>query len=327
MAKTTTPPKHKKSQPEQTSPPEPVLRSSSDLGGYAYSVIAQQYQHIVQQEQGVLADQDPEYLHQMRVGARRLSTALEVFGCAVKLPKAARKKRVRSLAKALGKLRDLDVQTNAVRTDYCPRLSVSENTLLNIALDTIDQQRCQACTEVEKILAQPNYEKLKAGYEDWLKKPAYTSLAGLSLQLVLPELLNPLLSALMLHPGWQISVEDTSKASTLVLHDLRKLCKSVRYQAEFFTDFYDQAFQDWIDEIKELQDSLGKVQDTHVLRKLLSDELPKEATLPELQTAMQETQDKAMVNWETLRHQYLDPDFRHRLHQMILEPSIQLPKS
>jgi CHAD domain-containing protein len=326
MAKTTTPPKHKKSKPEQTSPPEPVLRSSSDLGGYAYSVIAQQYQHMVQQEQGVLADQDPEYLHQMRVGARRLSTALEVFGCAVKLPKAARKNRVRTLAKALGKLRDLDVQTHAVRTDYCPRLTVSENTWLNIALNTMDQQRSQACTEVEKILAQPSYEKLKAGYEDWLEKPEYTLLADLPLLLVLPDLLNPLLSALLLHPGWQISVEDTSKASSLVLHDLRKLCKSVRYQAEFFTDFYDQAFQNWIDEIKELQDSLGKVQDTHVLRKLLSDELPKEAALPELQTAIQETQDNAMVNWETLRHKYLDPDFRHRLHQMILEPSTQSPK-
>jgi CHAD domain-containing protein len=327
MAKTTAPPRHKQSKPEQTLLPEPAIRSSSDLGGYAYRVIAQQHQHMVQQEQGVLADQDPEYLHQMRVGARRLSTALEVFGCAVKLPKAARKNRVRTLAKALGKLRDLDVQTYAVRTDYCPRLTVSENTLLNIALDRLDQQRCRACTQVEKILTQPSYEKLKAGYEDWLQKPAYTLLADLPLLLVLPDLLNPLLSALMLHPGWQISVEDTSKASSLVLHDLRKLCKSVRYQAEFFTDFYDQAFQDWIDEIKELQDSLGKVQDTHVLRKLLSDELPKKSELPELQTVLQETQDKAMVNWETLRHQYLDPSFRHRLHQMMLRPSIHSPKS
>jgi CHAD domain-containing protein len=321
MAETTTPPKHKKSKQERISPPEPAIRSASDLGGYAYRVIAQQYQHIVQQEQGVLADQDPEYLHQMRVGARRLSTALEVFGCAVKLPHAARKNRVRTLAKALGKLRDLDVQTLAVRTDYCPRLSASENTLLNIALDTLDQQRCRACTEVEKILTQASYEKLKTGYEDWLQKPEYTSLADLPLLLVLPDLLNPLLSALLLHPGWQISVEDTSKASSLVLHDLRKLCKSVRYQAEFFTDFYDQAFQDWIDEIKELQDSLGKVQDAHVLRTLLSHELPKEAALPELQTLMQEAKDTAMVNWETLRHQYLDPNFRHRLRQMILEPS------
>ena len=322
MAKTTTPPRPKKSKAEQTSPPEPAIKSSSDLGGYAYNVIAQQYQHMVQQEQGVLADQDPEYLHQMRVGARRLSTALEVFGCAVTLPKAARKNRVRTLAKALGKLRDLDVQTHAVRTDYCPRLTVAENTWLNIALNTLDQQRSRACIEVEKILTQPRYEKLKAGYEDWLKKPEYTSLADLPLLLVLPDLLNPLLSALLLHPGWQISVEDRSKASSLVLHDLRKLCKSVRYQAEFFVDFYDQVFQDWIDEIKELQDSLGKVQDTHVLQTLLSDELPKEAALPELQTAIQEAQEKAMVNWETLRHQYLDPDFRRRLHQMMLKPSI-----
>jgi CHAD domain-containing protein len=45
-------------------------------GNYAHTLIGKQYHHMVQQEQGVLADDDPEYLHQMRVGSRRLSTAL-----------------------------------------------------------------------------------------------------------------------------------------------------------------------------------------------------------------------------------------------------------
>jgi hypothetical protein len=51
--------------------PAPVQRLS--VGQFAYQVIAQQYHRMGNQEQGVLADQDPEYLHQMRVGSRRLA--------------------------------------------------------------------------------------------------------------------------------------------------------------------------------------------------------------------------------------------------------------
>jgi hypothetical protein len=60
------------------------------------------------------------------------------------------------------------------------------------------------------------------------------------------------------------------------------------------------------------------------LLQLLADELPAETDLLELQQVIQADQISAMANWETLRHHYLDFDFRHRLHQMILTPSTQV---
>jgi hypothetical protein len=51
--------------------------------------------------------------------------------------------------------------------------------------------------------------------------------------------------------------------------------------------------------------------------------LGKKANLPDLEKAMQDERVKALANWETLRHRYLDLDFRCQLHQMILEPSTE----
>ncbi|MEB3224731.1 MAG: CHAD domain-containing protein, partial [Synechococcus sp.] len=42
------------------------------FGDWAHQAIAKHYQKILSHETGVLADRDPEELHQMRVGMRRL---------------------------------------------------------------------------------------------------------------------------------------------------------------------------------------------------------------------------------------------------------------
>ncbi len=65
-----------------------IAQLPQPLEAYAHQVIAEQYRRIVKQEKKVLADKDPEALHQMRVGTRRLRTALQVFGGAIELPKA-----------------------------------------------------------------------------------------------------------------------------------------------------------------------------------------------------------------------------------------------
>jgi CHAD domain-containing protein len=301
------------------------LRSLT-IGEFVCTVIDRQYKHMITQEQGVLVDRDPEYLHQMRVGGRRLSTALQVFNHVVALPKAAQEKRVRSLTKTLGALRDLDVQIASLREDYCDRVNSSEREILDRVLKSLYKKREQAFAKVESILSHPSYEKLKSSCESWLEDPQFSSPVHFRLGLLLPDLLSPLLSVLLLHPGWSIPIEESSgisEANSEVLHDLRKTCKYVRYQAEFFTDFYGTTFKEWIGELKELQESLGKVQDMQVFQALLLRELPEGANLPELQRAIQDNLIGATVNWEPVRQKYLSADFRYQLHQMILEPLVQ----
>lgn len=290
------------------------------LGEYAREIIDQQYHHMVSQERGVLADQDPEYLHQMRVGSRRLSTALQVFDRGVQIPQAGQERQVRTLIKALGALRDLDVQITVLREDYYPLLNLSDRKPIDKVLKSLDRQRKGVFAKVEAMLRHPNYEKLKSAYESWLQNPQYKSLSLFPLNLLLPDLLTPLLSSLLLHPGWAIAADKASDLNGEILHDLRKTCKYVRYQSEFFTSFYGKSFKGWVDELKDLQDGLGKVHDLDVLRALLMHNLPKAKVIPELLQAMQDDCMEFMMRWEPLRQKYLSPDFRYHLHLMILEP-------
>ncbi|CAN1213302.1 CHAD domain-containing protein [Tumidithrix helvetica PCC 7403] len=308
----------KKSEKELMSPPESL--PPKELGEYAYAAIQKQYRYIINQEQGVLEDKDPEYLHQMRVGSRRLIAVLQVFHGVLKLPKAFGDQQVRALAKTLGNLRDLDVQIATVRTDYYDRLSSREQKSLDKVLQAWEKQRDKAFDKVKATLDAPSYQNLKTAGDRWVQNPQYTALVRLPLCMYLPDLIAPLLSAFLMHPGWLIPANFTSDADDIALHDLRKICKCVRYQAELFAEFYDKAFHDWIDEVKLLQDRLGKVQDMYILLKLILKELPQGASLPELQQAIQADRLKALENWEALRQKYLDPNFRYLLYQMILEP-------
>lgn len=293
---------------------------SSTLGKYAYQIIGEQFQQMVKQEKKVLADKDPEPLHRMRVATRRLRTALQVFAPAIKIPEIASERHLRSLARLLGKLRDLDVQTADLANNYHPSVRPKEQKLLDKAIKGLQQQRRKVFSEVEDGLTRSRYQTLKSAYNAWLANPQYTAIAQLPLAVVLPDLLSPLLATLLLHSGWLISTADLSEENSHILHDLRKACKHARYQAEFFIDFYSEGFHQWIDEVKVVQEQLGKVQDTQVLQSLLAAELPN-AEMPDLQAIILQIQAEALVDWDTTRDRYLDPQFRQDLYQLILKPS------
>jgi CHAD domain-containing protein len=301
-----------------------LLCTSSEMtvGRFASQVIAQQYQRMVNQEQGVLADQDPEYLHQMRVGSRRLRTALQIFSQVVKLPKKAGAKKIRNIARTLGSLRDLDVQMADIQSEYIRQVShKKDKKALRQTLKALEEQRVDTYGKVSDLLTSKDYQDLKLAYDQWLESPKFKPNADLPLQVVLPDLLTPLISRLLLHRGWLVSVHETSKHSREMLHDLRKMIKHVRYQTEFFCDFYGSSFQEWVDELKLLQDNLGKVQDTYVFTNLLAQYGENFDTLTELDDIVHQNRSQALVDWETIRHRYLAKDVRYHLYEMILHPT------
>jgi len=304
-----------------------VQGSDLEVGSYAYSIITQQYRHMVDQEGGVREDRDPEYLHQMRVGSRRLRTALQVFDQVVKLPKAARIQAIGEISQTLGRLRDLDVQIADLEQDYGQRMvHKAQLKALQKLLSLLRKQRRQVFGEVEAMLSQPLYTRLQQAYEDWLRSPQFRPMAQLPLSLVLPDLLNPLIAKLLLHPGWLVTGDTVSPANRQTLHDLRKVFKSVRYQAEFFSNFYGPDFRAWVKELKTWQDNLGKVQDTYVLTGLLTNQSDAATTLSQLHAVMAEKRQGALSDWEETRLRYLSPGFRQTLYQQVLHPQLdQIP--
>ena len=78
-------------------------RSPQTFADYAYSAIALSTKKIIKNEKGVLADEDPEYVHQMRVGLRKLRSVLIGFSPALDLPKIVEEKSIGKIAQILGK--------------------------------------------------------------------------------------------------------------------------------------------------------------------------------------------------------------------------------
>ena len=91
-----------------------------------------------------LAGRDPEGVHDMRVGSRRLRAALELFRDV--FPKRRLKpllSNVKRLADALGRVRDLDVMLDRLKQDRAGRPR-SQQLVLKEMMDEMEQERVEA---------------------------------------------------------------------------------------------------------------------------------------------------------------------------------------
>ena len=176
------------------------------LGGFAYQTIHEQFDYILAQEKGVLADKDPEYLHQMRVGFRRFQAAITLFQPAIALPKQLQWKNIKGILRVLGKLRDLDVQLMGLEEKLRKASTPGhQQNLVRLRRD-LKQRRRRAYQQVVKLLKKkPLYQTFRCGMSAWFEHPNYQPVANFSLNLCLPELLSPMMSRFLLHPAWHIS--------------------------------------------------------------------------------------------------------------------------
>ncbi|MBW4631744.1 MAG: CHAD domain-containing protein [Iphinoe sp. HA4291-MV1] len=310
------------------------------LGNYAYSAIQKHFKKTLKWETDVKKDKDPEALHQMRVGMRRLRTAVTRFALAVNLPKPASDKNIGKIARHLGNLRDLDVLKETLKNLEQSHLPHKEQKLMQTALDALGKQREEALADVKSTLKDDRYKSLKQTLKEWLEEPFYQLLAYLPIQQVLPDLLLPEVSSFLLHPGWLIGTQ-VEKAEIIIardwetqrleqelatngdiLHDLRKQAKRLRYQMELFTDLYGESYTACIAEVKSVQEILGAMQDSVVLAEWLADVFKSEihSQLPTLASLLAQNRYKLWQQWQPLQQQYLEDQTRHGFHLTILHP-------
>jgi CHAD domain-containing protein len=224
------------------------------FGDWAYIALTKHFNKILKHEAEVLKDRDPEELHQMRVGMRRLRSAIAGFNIAIDLPKEASEKTIGKVARILGELRDLDVLKEVLETQYQPNLPEAEGKHLNAVLKKLEKQRKKAFSKVQEVLESELYKDFKKAFKKWLDKPQYQAIGEIAISPILPDLLLPQVSRLLLHPGWLIgvemvegnvklsenldqnAVEDLLAKQGKILHDLRKEAKRTRYNMELFTE-------------------------------------------------------------------------------------------
>ncbi|MFM7407286.1 MAG: CHAD domain-containing protein [Cuspidothrix sp.] len=312
--------------------------SIKTLGETAHQAIEKHFIKTIKWEKAVKKDEDPEALHQMRVGMRRLRTAVSRFEKYLHLPKTITDKNIGKLARILGSLRDLDVLQEIIENNYKPHLLSQEQSSLKTAFSALHKQRENALAEVHKMFKDQSYKSFKNDCENWLKHPHYHSFASIPIYHVLPDLLSPEISQFCLHPGWLIGtkiiesaieietkltpheLESHLKTEGEILHSLRKQAKRLRYQMELFTELYDQSFAAYIHDVKSIQEILGMIQDNMVLHQCLENIFKSElkTELSGLMTLLAANRYQLWQQWQPLQERYLQADTRYNLHSVVL---------
>ncbi|MFN6462154.1 MAG: CHAD domain-containing protein [Nostoc sp. DedVER02] len=310
------------------------------LGDYAYQAIQKHVKKTWKWEKSVKKDEDPEALHQMRVGMRRLRTAVTRFELALDVPKPISDKNIGKIARRLGNLRDLDVLKESLENNYQPKLPCKEQESLRTAFTALAKQREDVLSSVQKTLKDESYKSLKDSLDKWLDKPIYKPLASITIQRVLPDLLLPEVSNFLLHPGWLIGtqvveseikvkhnwepkkIEQQLTKEGEILHSLRKEAKRIRYQMELFTDLYGESYASYMTEVKNIQEILGTMQDSAVLTDWLTNVFKSEikTELPTLATLLTENRYQSWQQWQPLQERYLKSETRHSFHLTMLHP-------
>ena len=316
-------------------------KSAPSLEAFLHKAIRKCTRKITRHETAVKTDRDPEDLHQMRVGMRRLRTALRTYGSVLDLPKSARSAQVGKVARKLGALRDLDVLLAALEQHYWSALPLEEQRVLAGVMQQLQGNRQKAYRQAKQALKGKTYRQFKQSIRAWLRSPGYQPLAQLPVTDIVPEFIHPLICQLWLHPGWLVGTEfvgdrfvpltnlSPETAEQLVsqrgtpLHDLRKAIKQVRYQLDFYSEWLGKDCQLEVKGLAALQDCLGGIQDSVVLEdvldRLLGSTLARQ--MPTMASILVQSRHRAWLDWQPLQNHYLQADARRTIHQILMTRS------
>jgi CHAD domain-containing protein len=246
-------------------PPLPLWEkreSSSNLSfwEFAYSVLRQQAGRIRWNEPGTRLGLDPEYLHDMRVAARRLRSALRLFHEIIPARRVTFLRReVKWLATLLGQVRDLDI--------YLARLESLEERLQETSRESLQPFRRELErkreTQRRVLLRSLNSVRVQVLFRSLMGMLHERPIRRLSLAVARStagDAGGPIVGRLLtrfLRAGRRLG----PASSDASLHALRIQAKRLRYALEFFQEGLGSPAQSWIERLRQLQDLLGEHQD------------------------------------------------------------------
>jgi len=254
---------------------EPVKLSAEMTVDDALAAILEAcLRHWSANEAAALDGSDPEGVHQMRVGLRRFNSALSVFGGLLATDEAEWLKSESKWAlDSLGSARDLDV----FLADLLAPLEANRPDDADLATlrAAMRERQAQAYSDLREAVAAPRYTRFLLRLGAWLedrgwRDGAQTDTQKATLAQALPALAEKLLGkrhrhALKRGKGFK-------RLSTEERHQLRIAVKKLRYTTEFFRSLYPAKHsKDYLAALRDLQESLGHLNDVAVAEYLLAD--------------------------------------------------------
>lgn len=280
-----------------------------DTGALVEEILDERLEAFEDWRDALGEDPSAEPVHEVRVAARRLLAALGVFRPLLDLPEEVDSTVLREVERRLGKLRDLDVLASRIS-----EASVSGEAVVARLEATIAVARNEALKQARAGIERKRLRRLTSGLRAWLEEPTCTAVAALPLALLAPDLLFPVLSPTLLHPGWLVAdVPAPDIKAAAPLHGLRRQVKVLRYAVECLEECYGEPVEEWLNELHAIQDALGAWHDEGLLLEWLRET---EGTA-ELRAESLARAHAAMALWPVWRARYLDPETRLGLRLLV----------
>lgn len=225
---------------------------------------------MLQNEEGSRAGEDIEAVHDMRVATRRMRSTLRLLSAYYK-PKVikAHLDGMKSVARALGAVRDLDVLLEEIET-FVKQLEKADDLLP--VLEALHAERAKARKALHKTLDKRDYRRFVEDFTAFLSKPGKGALPidtdelqPFQVRHLLPELIYEHLGAVRVY---ETVLENADEPT---LHQLRIETKRLRYAVTIFSDVLGTGGTEFIAELKLMQDHLGKLNDLHVAQERLNE--------------------------------------------------------
>ncbi len=244
---------------------KPVALDDGDTVEQALqAILGNCLRHIQDNEAGVVHSDDDESVHQMRVGVRRLRSALKLFEPCVAFPEPLMAE-IEWLGAALGAARDWDVLANGTLQRATPALIAGKRVMALQALtsEAVHHQRQQAIAAITA----PRYTHLLLAFGAWLSDSA--GRAGPAMEQPALKFARAALRSRhhkLLKRGAKVGDGDAR-----ALHRTRIAGKQARYALEFFQPLFRRRLvRPYLDALSAMQDELGRHNDLVVADRLLT---------------------------------------------------------
>ncbi len=242
----------------------PALKKSQSIASALQSLIGACLAHVQSNVPGALLKLDEEYLHQVRVGLRRLRVVLAIaqrFHADAEL--TALREQVAQLCVELGRSREWDVFVTQTLAPICTRLP--EHAGLRDVLSVSERARKKQHTGMESSLASQDFQRLLLRFGAWMHGDQLGESETL-LEQFAAQVLEKRSKQVLKH-GKEQGGEDVAQ-----LHLLRIACKKLRYSTEMFGSLFNETkARGYVAALSELQDILGTLNDIAVAHRLLDE--------------------------------------------------------
>ncbi|MBC3190681.1 CHAD domain-containing protein [Pseudonocardia sp. C8] len=250
-------------------PPRERGRKGS-AGRLVLDYLGRQVDALTERERDLRADR-PDAVHQMRVAARRIRSALRTFGPLFEGPRGPHLvAELRWLGRALAGERDAEVQEERLTT----RLRALEPELVLGPVQAavtrhFARTRAETGAVVLEVVDSERYAALQGGLRRLLADPPLSARAGKPADKVLPGMVGRTARKLERRMERALADLDGGEEAPTSMHDARKTGKQLRYATEVVRPAAGADARRFAKRLKKVQRLLGDHQDAVVSRETL----------------------------------------------------------